>query len=93
MNLPSRPKRRFIDRWQVYQTHVAALVFDPQKDDVFETLRQWDCDLPLCLCWPVNRLKDEIISSRTSPVTGQLDAPKILARKPRRYGTPTQNQI
>jgi hypothetical protein len=27
------------------QTQLAALVFDPQKDDVFETLGQWDRDL------------------------------------------------
>ena len=37
--------QRLIHQLYMDQTQVAALVFDPQKDDVFETLGQWDRDL------------------------------------------------
>ena len=37
--------QRLIHQLYMDQTQVAALVFDPQKDDVLETLGQWDRDL------------------------------------------------
>ncbi len=37
--------QRLIHQLYMDQTHLAALVFDPQKDDLFDTLAHWDRDL------------------------------------------------
>ncbi len=37
--------QRLIHQLYMDQTHLAALVFDPQKEDLFDTLRGWDRDL------------------------------------------------
>ncbi len=37
--------QRLIHQLYMDQTHLAALVFDPQKDDLFSALRTWDHDL------------------------------------------------
>ena len=37
--------QRLIHQLYMDQTHLAALVFDPQKEDLLNTIGQWDCDL------------------------------------------------
>jgi len=56
--------QRLIHQLYMDQTHLAALVFDPQKEDLFETLAHWDRDLT----------RAAIKSFRKLLVAGRIDA-------------------
>jgi len=61
--------QRLIHQLYMDQTQLAALVFDPQKDDVFETLGQWDRDLSRA-----DKDKDEKDQMTKLLVAGRCDA-------------------
>ncbi len=69
--------QRLIHQLYMDQTQVAALVFDPQKDDVFETLGQWDRDLSRA-----GKGKDDKDKMSKLLVAGRCDAGGLrVARK------------
>jgi small GTP-binding protein len=59
--------QRLVHQLYMDETALAVLVFDPQKDDVFETLGQWDRDLARAARRPFQRL---LVAGRTD--TGGL---------------------
>ena len=69
--------QRLIHQLYMDQTQVAALVFDPQKDGVFETLGQWDRDLSRA-----DEDKDERSRMTKLLVAGRCDTGSLrVARK------------
>ena len=54
--------QRLIHQLYMDQTHLAALVFDPQKEDLFDTLGTWDRDLTRAATQDLRKL---LVAGRT----------------------------